>query len=50
VGKSTLAINLAIARAREGRNVLLVDADEQATVTDFSALRTEWPSGLYQPK
>jgi chromosome partitioning protein len=41
VGKSTLAINLAIARAREGRDVLLVDADEQATATDFTALRTE---------
>jgi chromosome partitioning protein len=41
VGKSTLAINLAIARAREGTDVLLVDADEQATATDFTALRTE---------
>jgi chromosome partitioning protein len=41
VGKSTLAVNLAIARAREGRDVLLVDADEQATASDFTALRTE---------
>lgn len=41
VGKSTLAINLAIARARNGADVLLVDADEQATATDFTALRTE---------
>jgi chromosome partitioning protein len=41
VGKSTIAINLAIARAREGADVLLVDADEQATATDFTALRTE---------
>ena len=41
VGKSTLAINLAIARARDGADVLPVDADEQATATDFTALRTE---------
>jgi chromosome partitioning protein len=41
VGKSTLALNLAIARARAGADVLLVDADEQATATDFTALRTE---------
>jgi chromosome partitioning protein len=41
VGKSTLAIILAIERARTGRDVLLVDADEQATATDFTALRTE---------
>lgn len=41
VGKSTLAVNLAIARARAGRDVLLVDADEQATAADFTALRAE---------
>ena len=41
VGKSTLAVNLAIERARQGADVLLVDADEQATATDFTALRTE---------
>jgi chromosome partitioning protein len=41
VGKSTLAINLAIARAQKGADVLLVDADEQGTATDFTALRTE---------
>src|SRR4051794_21723290 len=41
VGKSTLAVNLTIERARGGRDVLLVDADEQATATDFTALRTE---------
>ena len=41
VGKSTLAINLAIERSRTGADVLLVDADEQATATDFTALRTE---------
>ena len=41
VGKSTLAVNLAVERARAGRDVLLVDADEQATATDFTALRAE---------
>ena len=41
VGKSTLAINLAIERSRAGRDVLLVDADEQGTAMDFTALRTQ---------
>jgi chromosome partitioning protein len=40
-GKSTLAVNLAVERARTGRDVLLVDADEQATASDFTALRAE---------
>lgn len=33
VGKTTLAVNLAIIRANAGRDVLLVDGDEQGTVT-----------------
>lgn len=41
VGKSTLAVNLAVERSRAGRDVLLVDADDQATATDFTALRSE---------
>jgi chromosome partitioning protein len=41
VGKSTLAVNLAVERARAGHDVLLVDADEQATATDFTSLRAE---------
>jgi chromosome partitioning protein len=41
VGKTTLAVNLAVERSRAGRDLLLVDADEQATATDFTALRTE---------
>src|SRR5512147_3219238 len=41
VGKSTLAVNFAVERSRAGRDVLLVDADEQATSTDFTTLRTE---------
>lgn len=41
VGKTTLAINLAIARALDGHDVLLVDGDEQGTATSFTELRTE---------
>lgn len=41
VGKSTLAINLTILRALTGRDVLLVDGDEQATATSFTELRGE---------
>lgn len=41
VGKTTLAVNLAILRAAEGRDVLLVDGDEQNTASIFTELRTE---------
>ena len=41
VGKTTIATNLAILRAGQGRDVLLVDADPQQTATDFTALRIE---------
>jgi chromosome partitioning protein len=41
VGKTTLAVNFAIARALASRDVLLVDADEQGTAADFTQLRTE---------
>lgn len=41
VGKTTLAINIAISRALEGRDVLLVDGDEQRTAITFTDLRTE---------
>lgn len=39
VGKTTLAINIAIALAQRGRDVLLVDGDEQATALAFTELR-----------
>src|SRR5215475_2709967 len=41
VGKTTLAINFAIARASTGKDVLLVDGDEQHTAITFTELRTE---------
>src|SRR5256885_16391873 len=41
VGKTTLAINLAIARANAGKDVLLVDGDEQHTTITFTELRSE---------
>lgn len=45
VGKTTLAINLAIAFSRQGREVLLVDGDEQATAMEFTELRTSYKAG-----
>lgn len=38
-GKSTVATNLAIMLATAGQDVLLVDADDQETSTDFTNLR-----------
>jgi chromosome partitioning protein len=40
VGKTTLAVNLAIALASDGRDVLLIDGDEQRTAMAFTELRT----------
>ena len=40
-GKSTLAVQLAITWARDGRDVLLVDGDKQGSVQKFIAFRTE---------
>src|SRR5919202_3535214 len=40
VGKTTLALNVAIARANLGKDVLLVDGDEQHTALTFTELRT----------
>src|SRR5262245_10200842 len=41
VSKTTLAVNLAIARAVTGLDVLLVDGDEQRTALTFTELRAE---------
>src|SRR5690242_198797 len=40
-GKTTTATNLAIIRATAGRDVLLADADDQETASDFTNLRNE---------
>ena len=40
VGKTTLAVNLTIALARDNRDVLLIDGDEQGTALGFTELRT----------
>lgn len=40
-GKSTVATNLAVIRSQAGKDVLLVDADDQETATDFTMLRNE---------
>lgn len=44
-GKTTVATNLAVALVKSGRDVLLVDADDQETATDFSAWRNERTQG-----
>lgn len=40
-GKTTVSTNLAVMRANAGKDVLLVDADDQETASDFTALRNE---------
>lgn len=40
-GKSTVATNLAVMLAAAGKDVLLVDGDEQGTATDFTTMRNQ---------
>ncbi len=44
-GKTTVATNLAVLRASGGHDVLLVDADDQETASDFTILRNEKQPG-----
>ena len=46
VGKTTLAINLAIALSQQGRDVLLIDGDEQGTAMAFTELRSSHRNGV----
>jgi chromosome partitioning protein len=41
VGKTTVATTLSVLRAAQGHDVLLVDADDQQTATDFTLMRNE---------
>ncbi|QCR38716.1 AAA family ATPase [Nissabacter sp. SGAir0207] len=41
VGKTTLAINIAAARAKQGRDVLLIDGDRQGTAQTAIGFRAE---------
>jgi chromosome partitioning protein len=40
-GKTTVATNLAVLRSGKSKDVLLIDADDQETATDFTILRNE---------
>lgn len=40
VGKTTIAVNIAIALSRQGHDVLLIDGDEQGTAMAFTELRS----------
>ena len=40
-GKTTVATNLTVMRSLAGFDVLLIDADDQETASDFTALRNE---------
>ncbi len=44
-GKTTVATNLAILCAGVGRDILLVDSDDQETTSDFTILRNEQRDG-----
>jgi chromosome partitioning protein len=43
VGKTTLSVNVSTALSRLGRRVMLVDADPQGSVLDWSASREDEP-------
>ena len=40
-GKTTVATNLAVLRSGKSKDVMLIDADDQETATDFTILRNE---------
>lgn len=40
-GKTTMALNMAVARAMQGREVLLIDADKQGSASQWAAVRAQ---------
>ncbi len=46
-GKTTVATNLTVLRSAQGRDVLLIDSDDQETATDFTILRNERRQARY---
>jgi len=44
-GKTTVATNMAVIRSGEDHDVLLIDADDQETASDFTILRNELTQG-----
>lgn len=44
-GKTTIATHLAVIRSQQGKDVLLIDADDQETASDFTILRNEKMGG-----
>ncbi|CAK0779967.1 Chromosome partitioning protein ParA [Gammaproteobacteria bacterium] len=45
VGKTTIAVHLAVLAAKAGREVLLIDGDSQGSASDFTAIRREARGG-----
>ena len=45
-GKTTIATNLAVLLASKKRDILLVDADDQESATDFTAFRNQTLDGV----
>lgn len=46
VGKTTLAVNIAVALAQRGRDVLVIDGDEQASAATFAQIRADLPAAV----